>query len=104
MWSTLSLSILPGPLWLGVAVPSRVPSIGQTEPVFWVWHKTASDGEALVLGICGVWSTLSLSLLPGPLWLGVAVPGRVPSIGQIEPVFWVWHETASDGEALVLGI
>ena len=30
-----------------------------------------------------LWSTLSLPLLPCPLWPRVAVPGRVPSMGQI---------------------
>ena len=37
----------------------------------WVWHKTATDGEAPVLETWGIWSTLSLSLLQGPLWLEV---------------------------------
>ena len=29
----------------------------------------------------GMWSTLLLSLLPGPLWLGVVAPDRVLSMG-----------------------
>ena len=29
-----------------------------------------SDGEAPALDIWGMWSTPSLPLLPGPLWLG----------------------------------
>ena len=33
-----------------------------------------SDGEAQVLELWGMWSTASLSLLPGPLWPGVVVP------------------------------
>ena len=31
-----------------------------------------------------VWSTSSLLLLSGPLWLGVIIPVRIPSMGQIE--------------------
>ena len=31
MWSTSSLSSLPGPLWPGVVAPDRVLYIGQTE-------------------------------------------------------------------------
>ena len=42
--------------------------------VSWVWHSTISDGEAPILKICGVWSTLSLLLLPSPLWPRVVAP------------------------------
>ena len=49
-----------------------------------VWHKTASDGEVSVLEILGVLSTPSLLLLPGPHWLEVVVPVKVPSVGQID--------------------
>ena len=43
------------------------------------------DGEAPVLELWEMWSTHSLLLLPGPLWLGVvAPPGRVLSMGRIE--------------------
>ena len=34
--------------------------------------------------ILGMLSIPSLPLLPGPLWLGVVVPDRVMSTGQIE--------------------
>ena len=37
--------------------------------VSWVWHKPAPDDKTPVLGIWEVWSTFSLPLLPGPLWL-----------------------------------
>ena len=37
-----------------------------------------------MLELWGMRSTPSLSLLPGPLWLGVVAPDKVPSIGQIE--------------------
>ena len=37
------------------------------EEVSWVWHKIASDGDALEMW--EVWSTSSLPLLPDPLWL-----------------------------------
>ena len=44
-----------------------------------------SDGEVpVMLELCGMQSTSSLPLLPGPLWLGVVAPDRVLSIGQIE--------------------
>ena len=32
----------------------------------------------------GMWNTPSLPFFPGPLWPGVVVPDRVPSMGQIE--------------------
>ena len=43
-----------------------------------------SDSEAQVLELWKLWSTLSLLLLSGPLWLEVTVPLWVPSIVQIE--------------------
>ena len=44
-----------------------------------------SDSEALVMfELSGMWSTLSLPLLPGPLWPGVVAPDRVLAMGQIE--------------------
>ena len=43
-----------------------------------------SNGEAPALEIWGMWSTPSLPLLPGPLWLGVIAPDRILSMGQIE--------------------
>ena len=47
-------------------------------------NTNASDGEAQVLELWGMWITPSLALLPGPLWLRVVVPVRVPSMDQIE--------------------
>ena len=44
-----------------------------------------SDGEApVVLELWEIWSTCSLSSLPGPLWPGVVVPHRVPFMDQIK--------------------
>ena len=41
-----------------------------------------SDGEVLVmLELWGMWSTLLLLLLPGPLWPGVVAPDRALSMG-----------------------
>ena len=43
------------------------------------------DGEVpTVLEHWGMWSTLSLPLLTGPLWPGVVAPDRALSIGWIE--------------------
>ena len=42
------------------------------------------DSEALVLKLWGMWSTLSLPLLPGPLWPRVVIPVGVILMGQIE--------------------
>ena len=42
-----------------------------------------SDSEVSVLKSLGVFSTPSLSLLPGPLWPRVLVPVRVSSMGRI---------------------
>ena len=48
-----------------------------------------SDGEVLVmLELWGMWSTLSLPLLPSPLWHGVVGPDMVLFMGQIE-LNWV---------------
>ena len=38
-----------------------------------VKYQTTSDDKATLLELWGVWSTSSLQLLPGPLWLGVIV-------------------------------
>ena len=43
-----------------------------------------SGGEAPALEIWRMWSTPSLSLLPGSLWPGVVASGRVLSMHQIE--------------------
>ena len=34
----------------------------------------SSDGKAPALELCRMWSTLSLPLLPGPIWSGVVTP------------------------------
>ena len=50
----------------------------------WPGYDTKqSGGEAPVLGLWEMWSTSSLPLLPGPLWLEMVVPLMVPSKGQI---------------------
>ena len=49
--------------------------------MFWICHKTATGGEAPVQDNWGVWCTLSLPLLPDPLWLVVQL---VPSMSQID--------------------
>ena len=44
-----------------------------------------SDGEVpIMLELWGMWSTPSLTLLPGSLWPGIVAPDRVLSKGQIE--------------------
>ena len=44
-----------------------------------------SDGEVpVMLKLWGMWSTPSLPSLLGPLWLGVVLPNRALSMGQIE--------------------
>ena len=44
-----------------------------------------SDGDVpVMLELWGIWNTPSLPSLPGPLWLGVVVPDRVLSMGQME--------------------
>ena len=37
-----------------------------------------------VLKLWGVWNTLSLPLLPGPLYPEVVIPVKVPFIGQVD--------------------
>ena len=48
------------------------------------YDSKSSDGKAPALEIWGIWSTPSLSFLPGSLWPGVVTPDRVLSMGQIE--------------------
>ena len=67
------------------------------------YDNKQSDGEAPVrLKLWGMWSTLSLPLLLGPLRPGVVAPDRVLSIGQIElncvlKQNWiVWKRTVFD--------
>ena len=43
-----------------------------------------SDDETPALDFWGIWSTLSLQLLPSPFWPGVVVYDGVQSMGQIE--------------------
>ena len=50
-----------------------------------LYDTKQSDGEAPeILELWGIWSTLSLPSLPGPLWHGVVVPDRVLSLVKIE--------------------
>ena len=67
---------LPAPRYREVTPPQ--------EEVSWIWHSTASDGEATVLKVWGVWSTPSFLLLPDPHCPGVVVHVRVWSMGQID--------------------
>ena len=64
-------------LWSGVTPPSpnKCPGDGTKQ----------ADGELpVMLELWVMSSTLSLPLLPGPLWPGVVAPDSVLSIGQIE--------------------
>ena len=54
--------------------PQRKSCIGHST-IRW-WNSSLKVWE--------MWRPLSLLLLPGPLWLGVVVPVRIPCIGQIE--------------------
>ena len=44
-------------------------------------RASLSDGEVPVREVWGMWNTPSSPLLPGPLWSGVVVLVRVPSMG-----------------------
>ena len=46
--------------------------------------KQSDDEVPVMLELWGMQSTLSLPLLPGPLWPGVVAPDRILFIGQIE--------------------
>ena len=46
--------------------------------------KIVSDGEVKFLELLWVWDTPSLSLLSGPLELGMVVLGTVTFMGQID--------------------
>ena len=67
------MSLLTDSPWPGLLVPVSVPSMGQIKLVACVWHKTASEGEAPVLELWGMWSTLSVWLFPNPLWPRLSV-------------------------------
>ena len=47
-----------------------------------------SDDQAPALYLWGMWSTLSLALLPEPLWPEEVAPDRVLSLCQIEQTMW----------------
>ena len=53
------------------------------------YDTKTSDGEIPILEHWEMWSTLSLSLLPGPLWPKVGVPDSVPPMSQIELIDYV---------------
>ena len=61
MQSTLSLPLLPGPLWVGVVAPDRVLSMGQTElncilMLNWIaWNRIVFD----------IWIVLMLNRIVG---------------------------------------
>ena len=71
-WGCRTLRLL---LWRGVRLPQRVS-----------WYDTIrSHGEIPVIWeIRGIRSTLSLTSLPGPLWLGVVASDRIIYMGQID--------------------
>ena len=48
------------------------------------YNTKQCDGEAPVLNLWGMWSTLSLPLFSGPLWPGVVAFNRVLPMSQIE--------------------
>ena len=52
--------------------------------VSWVWHETASNGEAWFLEFLEMLTVPSLPLLPDSLWPWVVVLVRFPSIAQID--------------------
>ena len=75
--SVLSLS---GPIGWGCRI-HRV-HLSQWVPRY---DKTQSDGEVPeMLELWGMLSTSSLPSFPDPLWLGVVIPDRVLSMGQIK--------------------
>ena len=75
------------PSWLGMLSDHRLYLYrGKSPPNDCPrYDNKQSDGETpLMLELCGMWSTPSLTSLPGTLWLGVVARDRVPSMGQIE--------------------
>ena len=62
-----------------------------------------SDGEApVMLGLCGMWSTSSLPLLPGPFWPGVVThySDRTNGILMLNWIVWLnwiaWNRNVFD--------
>ena len=80
-----TLEILPSRLGL-YNTPTASLQRGKTLPHECLGYNTKqSDDEVLVmLGLWGMRNTSSLSLLPGPLWLGMLANDWALSMGQIE--------------------
>ena len=61
-----------------------------------------------MLELCGMWSTPTLPLLPGPLWSRMVAPDRALSMGQIElngvlMLNWiVWNGTVFEIETILM--
>ena len=82
-------------LWVGVLLRSLTQSPGSVEYTDYnsadpstnkcsEYDIKQSNDEAPAMAIWGFWSTLSLPLLPGPLWPAVVAPDRILSMGQIK--------------------
>ena len=55
-----------------------------------IYDTKQSDGEVpAMLERWGMWSTPSLSSLPGPLWPGVVAPDKGPSYGLNRTKLWL---------------
>ena len=77
----IKTSIISNPIqWIYPLARSKTPP----KEVSRIWHWTASDSEAAVLEIWGMYGTCSLPLFYLPLWPRMVVPVRVPSMGQID--------------------
>ena len=56
MWSTPLLALLPGPLWPGVVVPIKVPSMGQKEIFNYLMVQT---NEWLLVLCSNTWNNIT---------------------------------------------
>ena len=93
----------PLPNRLGLLnTPTAYLERGETPPQTSVLHMTQNNliiWGSVMLELWGMWSTLSLSSLPGSLWLGLVASDKVLFMGQIEHKWvllleielWYWN-------------
>ena len=66
--------------------------MGQIELVSWIWHLTASEVEALVLELWGIWSATFIAITPRSTLTQIGIPVRDLLMGQIELfIYYIWN-------------
>ena len=100
-WTHIRLYCVDCPVWWGCRIQTASLQRGKppTNECPGYDTKQSNCEFPVIVELWGMQSTLSLPLLPGPLWPGVVAPDRVLSMGQIElncvhMLNWiVWNRT-----------